>query len=212
MSPRDRKGRKGGGSQRRTLSMAEFQTALVNMPPAQRSALFRMFPERAEATKLPEKVTLRQLDQLWVGLEAFMDTQGRAVEFSYAIIQNRLKLGPAIKELELAREPPDAWKAFDAERLKVCAEFANKDAQGNAVHDGERYAIPDEKREAFDARAAEVREQYAEAIAVYKALADVYEKMLDEERPCPKFVLIPMRALPPNLTARQLEPLQIILE
>lgn len=208
-SRRDRKAR---GPQKRSISMGELRNILVNMPTDQRNALLKMFPAPEMGKKLPEKTTRRQLLALWAALEALMDTPSHAVEFAYAIVQNRNKMGSEIEKLEKVKEPSDEWKAFDAEREALCKELCDKDAQGAPVHDGQRYVIPPDKREDFDERSEEVRERHASAIEDYKAQAARYDDLLDGDIPCPKFVRIPMRALPPGLTARQLEPLQIILE
>jgi hypothetical protein len=192
--------------------MREFQQALANMPAEQRRALFRMFPEPKEPPKLPQKITRRELLDMWQALEALLDMQSRTPEFAYAIVQNRAKMRPEIKKLDKAHEPPEAYKLFDAERLALCMEHAKKDAHGKPLHDGERYVIPEEQRPKFEVLATAVRDKHAEAIAAYKVQADKYDALLDGEVACPQFVFIPARALPPTLTARQLEPLALILE
>lgn len=207
-----RRQRQAKGPQKRQISMGELRNILVNMPSQQRDALLKMFPPPKEAQKFPEKITRCQLLALWTALEALMDTPSHAVEFAYAIVQNRDKMGSEIEKLEKVKEPPEEYKAFDAEREALCKELCNKDAQGAPVHDGQRYVIPPEKREEFDTRSEEVKEKHANAIEDYKAQAARYDDLLDGDIPCPQFVRIPMRALPPGLTARQLEPLQIILE
>jgi hypothetical protein len=192
--------------------MGELRNILANMPTQQRNALLRMFPPPEPEKKFPEKITRRQLLALWAALEALMDTPSRAVEFAYAIVQNRNKMGSEIEKLEKAKEPSEEWKAFDAEREALCKELCDKDAKGAPAHDGQRYTIHPEKREEFDKRSEEVRAKHAGAIEDYKAQAARYDDLLDGDIPCPKLVRIPTRALPPGLTARQLEPLQIILE
>lgn len=208
MARGDRRPRKS----QRSVTMGELQNILANMPEKQRRMLLGMFPEPKEPRKQPEKVTRRELLAMWDALETTLDLPSRAPEFAYAIVQNRAKMRVEIKKLNKAKEPSDAYVAFDAERLALCALFANKDAQGNVVHDGERYDIPDEKRPLFDFNANEIRERHAEAIEAYKLQASNYDKLLDGEVPCPEFVLIPLRALPGSMTARQLEPLQSMLE
>ncbi len=212
MAKSTRKDRQARGPQKRQISMGELRNILINMPSQQREALLKMFPPPKEEKKFPEKITRRQLLALWTALEALMDTPSRAVEFAYALVQNRDKMGSEIEKLEKVKEPSDEWKAFDAERESLCKEFCDKDAQGAPVHDGQRYMILPEKREEFDKRSEGVKAQHVEAIEDYKAQAARYDNLLDSDIPCPKFVRVPMRALPPGLTARQLEPLQIILE
>lgn len=214
MSGRSKHARGGQRFEKQSITMGELRNILANMPEAQRNMLFKMFPQSKpqEERERPEKITRRELLAMWDALETTLDLPSRAPDFAYAIVQNRAKMRPEIKKLNKEKAPSIAWKAFDAERFMLCELFASKDKQGKPVQESGRYVIPDEKREEFDKRAAEVREKHAKAIEEYKVQASNYDKLLDGDVPCPKFVLIPRRALPGGMTARQLEPLQIILE
>ena len=111
------------------------------------------------------------------GLNSLSGLKG--VKFAYAVNKNLNNLKSEIEALQKALELSEAFKTYDAERVKLAEENAKKDEAGKAVVNGNAFVMENEAE--FEIIFKALKERHPEAIAEReKQIAD-YNELLKTE-------------------------------
>jgi hypothetical protein len=100
-------------------------------------------------------------------------------KFTYAISKNKKILLPLMKEIEEAKTRSPEYVAYDAERLELCKNMAEKDDKGEPIIEDGNYKIADS--EAFDKEYELLQEKHKEMFEKEEENKVKFEKMLEEE-------------------------------
>lgn len=163
------------------------------------------------------KVTRQQVLDIYNILMQFKSERVEA-SVAFAIAQNR-KLGKTeldvINEAREQTKVPEGLEAWEEERIATCADFAEKDEEGNpkkVISDGrEVFDIKIENFKALEQKLMEIREsKYKETFEESDKIEESFKALLEEELDI-GFRKIRISGLP-NISADQIEVLEPILE
>jgi len=90
------------------------------------------------------KVTKRELIKIWNTLEGLTGTDyGR--KFSYGIVRNKKILRDEVESLKEAQTPSKKYQEYEAERITICAELADKDENGSPLQKNNQFVFTNEE-------------------------------------------------------------------
>jgi len=113
---------------------------------------------------------------------AFIKVEGKpfSVKFSYFVAKNKVLLKDEITALEEAGKPDPKFSEFDAERVKLASDVADRDENGRPKVQNNNFTITekvDEFRKGLDA----LREKYSKTIIDQEKSVKEFEDILNED-------------------------------
>lgn len=129
------------------------------------------------------------------------------VKFSYAVARNLNLLKAEIESLEKSVELPEAFKAFDKERVALVEQYAEKDEKGKpkkekAENGAEQYVMgqnEEEFKKEFDA----LKEKHKEAVELREKQFEEYTRLLTTDTDVSLYK-IKLDMVPEGISARQM--------
>ena len=140
------------------------------------------------------------------GLSAVADIRG--VKWNYAIARNLRTLEMVVLSLQDASKPPEAFAAYEKERIDLCIKHAVKDEEGNPQVSNFEYVLQD--RASFDADLKALRDQRADVISAREQQIEEYNELLEESIDIDFFLLSPDN-IPEEVTGGQLAAIMEII-
>ena len=120
-------------------------------------------------------MTKQELLELWQGLPALANLRG--FKLGYAVARTKAKLRHEIEALDEALKPDKDFQAYEEKRLQLCRKYAQKDAQGNPIIQGDQFMFG-ENRGGFDAEMVPLSEEFAQAIEDRRKQVEDYQDSL----------------------------------
>jgi len=151
--------------------------------------------------------------KLWSGLN---DLNNKAnTKLSYVIMRNRGKIKDiieALKNIEIKKL--DGAAEFDKDRLELCSELAVRDADGNPVKVNigngiKTFRIANQNE--FDKRIIPICKKHSVYLDNLEKKQGEFNTLLEEDAGEIDFMKIKIDDLPTDLTATQLEKIEVLL-
>jgi hypothetical protein len=137
----------------------------------------------------------------------------KGVKFAFAVLKNRKKLEAQIEEdktiFEEILKPSEGFKEYEEKRIALCEASSEKDEEGNAKTEGDRYLIVDMDK--FNEDLSKLTEEYQAAVDDRKKQIDEYNSLMEEDMPL-EFHVLNIDQLPEELTEAQLRSLEFMLD
>ena len=144
-------------------------------------------------------------------LDSVSDLKG--VKFAFTVLKNRKKLEAQIEEdktiFEEILKPGEGFKEYEEKRIALCEDSSEKDEEGKAKTEGDRYLIVDMNQ--FNTDLAKLTEEYQTAVDDRKNQIEEYNSLMEEDMPI-EFQVLGMNDLPEDLTEAQLRSLEFMLD
>lgn len=144
-------------------------------------------------------------------LDSVSDLKG--VKFAFCVLKNRKKIEGQVEEdkpiFEEILKPSEGFKEYEQKRIMLCESSSEKDEEGKAITEGDRYKIPDMDK--FNVDLSELSNEYKEAIDDRKHQIDEYNSLMEEDIEV-EFQVIGFNDLPEDITETQLKGLEFMLD
>lgn len=151
-------------------------------------------------------MTNQEVLDLYHAARAFADTKS-APQFAYALVQNRKLIEPQFEKLTDRGKASPEFHEFENKRLALCRKMATRDEHDQPITVRDNYVIDPANQAEFDGCVAKLRDEYAEALEGHRRLQDEFKALLAEEAEVPSLNMMPLEALPAEITPRQIESL-----
>jgi hypothetical protein len=125
------------------------------------------------------KVTKKELIKIWNTLEGLSNTQLNR-RFSYGIVRNKKILKDEIESLQEAQTPGKDYQQYNIERITLCELLADKDEDGQAVHENGEYVFTENRAE-LDEKMKELVAKNKECIDDFQQKEKEFSSILAEE-------------------------------
>jgi hypothetical protein len=136
----------------------------------------------------------------------------KGVKFAFTVLKNRKKLEAQLEEdksiFETILTPSEGFKEYEQKRLSLCEVHSEKDEEGKALTEGDRYKIID--LNVFNLELSELSEEYKASIDDRKNQIDEYNSLMEEDMVI-EFQTLTFTDLPEDLTESQLRSLEFML-
>lgn len=137
----------------------------------------------------------------------------KGVKFAYVVLKNRRKLEAQIEDdksiFEEILKPSDGFKEYETKRIALCESSSEKDEEGKAITEGDRYKILDMAK--FNEDLSKLTEEYKESVDDRKRQIDEYNSLMEEDIEI-EFQKLGFNDLPNELTENQLRSLEFMLD
>jgi len=144
-------------------------------------------------------------------LDSVSDIKG--VKFAFAVLKNRKKLEAQVNEdksiFEEILKPSEGFKQYEEKRIALCEISSEKDENGKAITEGDRYKIVDMIK--FNQELNKLTLEHEEAVNDRKRQLEEYNSLMEEEIEI-DFQKIGFNDLPEELTENQLRSLEFMLD
>ncbi|KKN98405.1 hypothetical protein LCGC14_0144970 [marine sediment metagenome] len=153
--------------------------------------------------------TMKNRDVLRIaaGLSAVANIKG--VKWNYAVARNLRTLEMIVQSLQDASKPPEAFMAYQKERIDLCIKHAVKDDDGKPQVSNFEYIIQD--RVSFDVELKALQDQHADMISAREQQIEEYNELLEDSVDINLFLLSPDN-IPEEVTGGQLAAIMEIIE
>lgn len=137
----------------------------------------------------------------------------KGVKFAFAVLKNRKKVETQAEEdrpiFEEILKPSEGFKEYEEKRISLCELHSEKDENGKAVTENEKYKILDIKL--FDKELQELTEEYKESVDERKSQIEEYNSLMEEDIEI-DFVKLGIDDLPNDLSEIQLRSIEFMLD
>lgn len=134
--------------------------------------------------------------------------QKTSVRFHYLLLKNKKLLQPEIEAIQEAQQidPPAGHNEFNDKRIELCKEYCVKDENGEAVIKQGNYAIIPERKEEFEGKMADLKEEYKGLIEELDKRQEDFVNLLKEHVEV-NLTTIPLSVMPEELVGNEVEAL-----
>ena len=143
-------------------------------------------------------------------LDSVSDLKG--VKFAFVVLKNRKKLEAQIEEdktiFEEILKPSEGFKEYEEKRISLCEASSEKDEDGKAKTEGDRYLIVDMNK--FNKDLSKLTEEYQVSVDDRKNQIEEYNSLMEEDMFI-EFQKLGINDLPDELTESQLRTLEFML-
>lgn len=133
----------------------------------------------------------------------------KGVKFAYTLIKNKKKIEEEIKNLEGSVKPSEEFEAFEKKRIAMCEEFSEKDQDGKAVIEDNKYKILDKKK--FEIAFTTLKDENEAIISQREGQINEYNSLLEEDTEI-VFDKIGISDLPEDITAAQIDAVDFMVK
>ena len=137
----------------------------------------------------------------------------KGVKFAFGVLKNRKKLEGQLEEdkpiFEEILKPSDGFQEYEQRRISLCETHSEKDEEGNAITEEEKYKILDLK--IFNEELTALSVEYTESIDDRKNQIEEYNSLMEEDIAI-EFQKLVFGDLPEELTESQLQSLEFMLD
>jgi hypothetical protein len=137
----------------------------------------------------------------------------KGVKFAFAVLKNRRKLESQIEDdrtiFEEILKPSEGFKEYEDKRISLCESSSEKDEEGKAITEGDRYKIIDMVK--FNNDLNELTEEYQDVVDDRKKQIEEYNSLMEENIEL-DFQKVGFNDLPEELTENQLRSLEFMLD
>jgi len=137
----------------------------------------------------------------------------KGVKFAFAVLKNRKKLEAQLEEdkpiFETILTPSEGFKEYEDKRIELCEAHSEKDDEGKALTEGDKYKIIDLKQ--FNDELGALSQEYEVSIADRKNQIEEYNELMEEDMSI-DFQTLGFDDLPEDLTESQLRSLEFMLD
>jgi len=137
----------------------------------------------------------------------------KGVKFAFAVLKNRRKIEYQLEEDKLIFEeilkPSEGFKEYEEKRIALCENSSEKDEEGNAITEGDRYKIIDMAK--FNKDLDKLTLEYKSAVEDRKVQINEYNSLMEEDIEI-DFQKIGFNDLPEELSETQLRSLEFMLD
>lgn len=146
--------------------------------------------------------------------QSLHDINLKGAKFSYAVARNIELLKPEVTALQKAIDISSEYKEYDAKRIELCKQYANKDDSGEVIllnkgKPDEKFDIKDQK--AFDLELDKLnKENQAVIDARTKQIKD-FSELLEEDKEI-AFYKCNLKDVPEEITTNELRSIIDIIE
>jgi len=128
----------------------------------------------------------------------------KGIKFAYGISKNKKIVDSEIESVKESVAQSETFTEFEAKRIELCKEYAEKDEKGEFKVESNEYVLPAEKKEEFEIRLNALREQNKEAIDEREKQLIDYKEFIDQESTI-EFYKIKLSSVPEDISAEELE-------
>jgi hypothetical protein len=147
---------------------------------------------------------------LYSYIQALIDVNDlKGVRFAYAVIKNKKKIEEEIILLEEVIKPNILFEEYEKKRVSLCEVHAEKDEHNKPVIIMDEYKLVDLDK--FNEELDLLKNEYKEVVDERIRQINEYNKLLDEDIII-DFIKINFNELPDNITAKQLENINFMVE
>jgi hypothetical protein len=148
-------------------------------------------------------VTLNALDSV---------SELKGVKFAFAVLKNRKKLEAQIEEdkdiFERILEPSEEYKEYEEKRIELCVLYSEKDEEGNAIIEDNKYKILDIDK--FNNDLNDLTQYYQEYVDSRKEQIEEYNTLMEEDITI-EFQKVDIDNLPEDLSETQLRSIEFMI-
>ena len=140
-------------------------------------------------------------------------TEIKGVKFAFNVLKNRKKLEAQVEEdkpiFEEILKPSDGFQEYEKKRITLCETSSEKDDDGKAITEGDRYKILDMNK--FNGDLTNLSEEYKESVEDRKKQIEEYNTLMEENMSI-DFQKLNFDDLPEELTESQLQTIEFMLD
>lgn len=149
-----------------------------------------------------------------LALESLNDvSELKGVKFAYAVLKNRKKIESQLEEdrpiFEKILEPTLGFKEYEEKRIELCKNHSEKDEDGEAITEGDRFKIIDVKT--FNSELESLGKEYEESLSERKKQIEDYNNLMEENIDM-DFKKVKFDDLPSDMNEKQLNSIQFMID
>lgn len=137
----------------------------------------------------------------------------KGVKFAFTVLKNRKLLESQVEEdkpiFEEILKPTEGFREYEEKRIALCENSSEKDEEGKAITEGDRYKIIDLKK--FNGDLESLTEEYQASVDDRKQQIEEYNSLMEEDMPL-EFHTIVFDDLPEDLTESQLRSIEFMID
>lgn len=146
--------------------------------------------------------------------EALKSLNLKGAKFAYVVARNIEVLKPEITALVEAAKQSDEYKEYEAKRVEICKEHAEKDENNEPVliNKGtvsEEYKIADQK--SFEASLKKLNDENKEVIRAREKQIEEFNSLLEENKDI-NFHKVSLKDVPDEITSQEMASIISIIE
>lgn len=137
----------------------------------------------------------------------------KGVKFAFTVLKNRKKLENQVEEdrpiFEEILKPSEGFKNYEESRIALCENHSEKNEDGTAKTEGDKYSIIDIKT--FNEELENLTEEYKVAVDDRKKQIDEYNNLMEEDITI-EFQKINLDFLPEDISESQLRSIEFMID
>jgi hypothetical protein len=130
------------------------------------------------------RLTRERVFQIWYVLHNLKVPEGEKLDRRFDFARNRTmdNIGPEVAEIVKARQSGvSRYDEFVNKRNDILSQYANKDADGNPIVNGNQYAIDSDKMNEASQKIHDLVNDYKDALEERQKEIDIYNEIVGEE-------------------------------
>jgi len=136
----------------------------------------------------------------------------KGVKFAFTVLKNRKKLDTQVEEdrpiFEEILKPSEGFQEYETKRIELCETSSEKDEEGKAITEGDRYKILDLKT--FNDDLQKLTEEYKVSVDDRRKQIEEYNSLMEEDIEI-SFQLVSFDDLPEEISESQLQSIEFML-